>query len=80
MARTHTWYCESTVNHLHAFCLLRSPYKKSVQYKIQELSYGHGYLNWSLMKIDAKLEKEFLDNGIEFDTLYEGEKKPETVN
>jgi hypothetical protein len=51
-----------------------------VQYKIQELSDGHGFLNWELMKIDAKTEAEFLENNLEYDTLYVGENKRETVN
>jgi hypothetical protein len=82
MPKTHSWYCESKTpdERLHAFCLLRSPYKRSVQYKIQELSDGHGFLNWELMKIDAKTEAEFLENNLEYDTLYVGENKRETVN
>ena len=80
MPKTNLWYCESTKNNLHAFCLLRSPYKKSVEKKIQELASGHGFMSWTLMKIDEATATEFAKNNIEFDSLYVGEKKPETVN
>ena len=65
-----SFYCESKKDNLHAFCLLRSPYKRSVQYKIQELSDGHGFLEWSYIKMTPEQEKEFLENSYEFDTLY----------
>ena len=80
MAKVNSWYCESVKNNLHAFCLLRSPYKKSVQNKIKQLADGHGFLSWTIMKIDEATVAEFAKNNIEYDSLYVGEKKPETVN
>lgn len=80
MATVHTFYCQSTNNKFHAFCLLRSPFRKSIEKKIQELADGHGFLNWEIMKIDEKTEAEFIENNMDFDTLYVGEKKEESVN
>ena len=73
MALIHTWYCQSQKNNLHAFCLLRSPYKTSVKKKIMELSDGHGFLKWEIGKLNDKQIKEFEENNFDYDTLYEGE-------
>ena len=70
MAKQWNWYCDSTKGNLHAFCLLRSPYKTSIKKKVIELTEGHGFLQWSIGKIDDDTLKQMTEANFEFDTLY----------
>lgn len=79
MVKQHVWYCESVKNHLHAFCLLRSPYKTSIKKKVIELSEGHGFLEWTLIKLTPEKANEFFQHQFNCDELYVGE-KPQTVH
>lgn len=45
--KTKVWLYTSSVNGYQAFCLVRSPYKRSAQRKVRILSDGRGLLNWA---------------------------------
>jgi len=73
MPKTHSWYCESILNEnrdTHAFCLLRSPYKKSIQKKVVELCSGHPFREWKIGKVEGNELAQLLKFNIEYDTLY----------
>lgn len=68
-----SWYCQSFLNgnrDTHAFCLLRSPYRKSIQKKIVELCEGHPFRDWQIGVVEGETLDGLLKLNLEYDTLY----------
>ena len=70
VAKPQIWIFTATHSKREAFVIVRSPYRKMAQRKVQIITDGQGLLNWTFYRVKSE-EAEVLLGKYELNALYE---------
>ena len=70
VAKPQIWIFTAKNDKRDAFVLVRSPFRKMAQKKVQIITDGHGLLNWTFYRVRSE-EAEVLLGKYELNALYE---------